>query len=80
MLKLQISSTKSQINHKLQNPMTKTFTAVGPHCCTACLSLGKSQCGTNAGGHLVWDFEFRLLEFVCFWRLEFGIYKTEKRK
>jgi len=55
--KFQISSTKSQINHKFQYPMTKTLTSVVSHR-FAHQSRTAVALGTTADGSLVWNFEF----------------------
>jgi len=66
--KTQIPSTKLQINRKFQYPMTKTFDQNihrdWPYCCLNLCQPAIMSFDTNAGGSVVWNFEFVSLGFV----------------
>jgi hypothetical protein len=62
--KFQISSTKFQINHKFQYPMTKTLTEVVLHLFENPALPMMIYLGTTVKGLFFRNFEFGLLGFV----------------
>ena len=61
---MKISSTKLQINHKLQYSMTKKFTSVVSHRFANQVLAGMIQLGMTLDGLFIWNFEFSSLRFV----------------
>jgi hypothetical protein len=54
-----------QVNHKFQNPMTKTFTRLCRIVVKKVKPRDNAIC-TYVGDHRIWNFEFRSLRFVCY--------------